>query len=145
MEMALERKPRPGSADAAFNSEAVSIMTAAYEAVLNELDLAERYDPVTLLIARRIFDLAREGERDVQRLVAVSLSNALAYRRLDDRVRDPLRVARTVLVGAVEAEHRRTAIGASPQNASNRTARRQFLPVDHTPPAARAATGPLVA
>jgi hypothetical protein len=82
----VERRHPPRSRNAAFNPETVAMMTAAYEAVLNKLDLADRYDPVTLLIARRIFDLAEEGERDVQRLVAVSLSNAFAYRRLNDRV-----------------------------------------------------------
>jgi hypothetical protein len=66
--MALERRPPPGSRDAAFNPETVAVMTAAYEAVLNQLDLVDRYDPVTLLVARRISDLAGEGERDVQRL-----------------------------------------------------------------------------
>jgi hypothetical protein len=86
-DMAAERRHPPRSRDAAFNPETVAMMAAAYEAVLNKLDLADPCDPVTLLISRRIFDLAEEGERDVQRLVAVSLSNALAYRRLNDHVR----------------------------------------------------------
>jgi hypothetical protein len=85
-EMAVERRHPPRSRNAAFTPETGAMITAAYEAVLNKLDLADQYDPVTLLISRRIFDLAEEGERDVQRLVAVSLSNAFAYRRLNDRV-----------------------------------------------------------
>jgi len=53
---------------AGFDEEAVKAMTTAYEAVLPELGLADRADPLTDLVARKIIALARTGERDPERL-----------------------------------------------------------------------------
>jgi hypothetical protein len=49
--------------EAAFNPEQVKQMTAAYETALRKLELVDRSDPVTELIARKIIEIARSGER----------------------------------------------------------------------------------
>ena len=40
----------------------------AFEGALLELQLNDREDPVTLTVARRIIELAKQGERDADRL-----------------------------------------------------------------------------
>ena len=49
--------------EAAFNPEQVERMMAAYEAALKKLKLVDRSDPVTELIASKIIEIARSGER----------------------------------------------------------------------------------
>jgi hypothetical protein len=43
-------------------------MTAAYEGVIGRLKLADRADPLTEIVARRIIDYAAAGERDPIRI-----------------------------------------------------------------------------
>jgi hypothetical protein len=59
----------------AFGPEVVAIMSSAYHAVLSDLGLADQEDSITLLVARRIIDLAAEGERDPERLRATTLAS----------------------------------------------------------------------
>lgn len=54
--------------DHAFGPEEVDILVAAYEGALAQLQLIAREDPATLLVAKRIIDLAKDGERDPIRL-----------------------------------------------------------------------------
>jgi hypothetical protein len=54
--------------DHAFGPEEIRILVAAYEDALAQLQLTRWEDPATLLVAKRIIDLAREGERDPMRL-----------------------------------------------------------------------------
>ena len=54
--------------DAAFDDQAVKAMTSAYEAALQDLGLADRSDPITEIVAHRIIELGRMGERDPDRL-----------------------------------------------------------------------------
>jgi hypothetical protein len=53
--------------EAAFDDVAVKAMTTAYEDVLRALALADRFDPLTQIIAEKIVQRARSGERDVVR------------------------------------------------------------------------------
>lgn len=53
---------------AAFDDRAVEALTSAYECALRELRLVDRTDPVTEIVAAKIIELARIGERDPQRL-----------------------------------------------------------------------------
>jgi len=50
--------------NASFGPEVVKAMTAAYEGVLRSLRLADRNDPVTVIIAKKIVDVAKTGLRD---------------------------------------------------------------------------------
>ncbi len=51
-----------------FEPEMIGRMTAAYEHALNVLGLADRNDPITDLLARKIIEIAEMGESDPDRL-----------------------------------------------------------------------------
>jgi hypothetical protein len=59
----------------AFEPEVVAIISSAYQAVLVELGLSDHEDKITLLVARRIIELASQGERDPDRLRAATLAS----------------------------------------------------------------------
>lgn len=59
--------------EAAFDADAVEVMGAAYEAALQLVMLRDRQDPLTELIASKIIELYRAGERDPPRLCAQAL------------------------------------------------------------------------
>ena len=46
----------------------ITILALAYENALRELRLVDREDPATLMVAHRIVDLAKQGERNPARL-----------------------------------------------------------------------------
>ena len=48
----------------AFSPEEVAVLTTAFEDTLNALGLVNRQDPAVTMVAKRIFELARGGERD---------------------------------------------------------------------------------
>ncbi len=54
--------------EAVFEPEAIERMTAAYEHALKMLQLTDRTDPLTELVARKIIEVAELGERDPDRL-----------------------------------------------------------------------------
>jgi hypothetical protein len=45
----------------------------AFEAALSKLGLVDRTDPATMAVAKLIIELAKEGERDPERLCALAL------------------------------------------------------------------------
>jgi hypothetical protein len=60
---------------AALDDEAVKAMTTAFEDALGELNLTDRSEPLTEIIAKRIIDCGQRGERDHSRLREVALTN----------------------------------------------------------------------
>jgi hypothetical protein len=59
-----------------FDAAAVKGMTAAYEAILVELELTDRTDPLTELVATKIIDHCRiTGECDPDRLCQLVLQD----------------------------------------------------------------------
>jgi hypothetical protein len=58
----------------AFDPEVVAIISSAFTDVFADLHLSDRDDAVALRVARRIIELAFQGERDPERLKAVTLS-----------------------------------------------------------------------
>jgi hypothetical protein len=56
-----------------FEPEEIEIMSAAYEDALSVLQLANRQDPITELVARKIIAVARSGERDPPRIRELAL------------------------------------------------------------------------
>ena len=56
--------------EASFDQPDIDRMTAAYETALKTLRLADRTDPLTELIAKKIIDVARHGERDPAHICA---------------------------------------------------------------------------
>jgi hypothetical protein len=59
---------------AAFDPEDISCMTTAYEDALVVLRLADRQDPITELVAKKIIEVSQQGERDPVRLREKALS-----------------------------------------------------------------------
>jgi hypothetical protein len=62
-----------------LSPEDVSRLAAAYEATLKALDLADRSDPITELVARKIIEIGQTGVRDplqISRLAVTDLSAA---------------------------------------------------------------------
>jgi hypothetical protein len=59
---------RPLLQDGVFSPEDVTALTTAFEDVLRSLGLVDRNDPAVLMVAKRIIELARHGERDPTRL-----------------------------------------------------------------------------
>jgi hypothetical protein len=54
--------------EAAFDPEEVQAIVAAYETALAKLGLKDRSDPAAEMVARKMVEIARDGERDPQRL-----------------------------------------------------------------------------
>ena len=59
--------------DGVFSPEVMTAMSAAFDDALNELKLADRDDPVAEIVARKIIEVARQGECDPARLSATAL------------------------------------------------------------------------
>jgi hypothetical protein len=63
--------PRPASRNFAFQPEQIRVIHGAFEAVCAKLQLSTGTgDRVTELVALRIIELARAGERNADRLTA---------------------------------------------------------------------------
>ena len=60
--------------DHSFTPEEADVLIGAFEDVLQTLRLTDRDDPVTLLVARTIVDLAKAGERDRSKLRDIALA-----------------------------------------------------------------------
>ena len=66
--------------NASFDPAAVTALRNAYEGVCAALQLADRTDPLTEVVAKRIIEHARRGERDPSRLCAVVLKELQSKR-----------------------------------------------------------------
>jgi hypothetical protein len=67
---------------AVFEPKAIEAMNTAFEAVCKTLQLLNRDDPLTQLVARTIIDVARSGEHEPQRIHDLAL---LALKEQDQR------------------------------------------------------------
>ena len=67
-------------ANGLFGPDEIKVMTAAYEGALVDLNVANRDDPLTELIAKAIVNVTATGERDPV-LVKARAINALGVRR----------------------------------------------------------------
>jgi hypothetical protein len=52
----------------AFDPETIKAITTAYERACSELQLVDRTDPLTELVAKTIITVAETGERDPERI-----------------------------------------------------------------------------
>ena len=73
--MAIYRLIEHGS----FGPDEISAMAAAYERALTDLQLIDRSDPLTELIAKSIVNVTATGERDPEKIKERAL-NALGLR-----------------------------------------------------------------
>jgi hypothetical protein len=62
----------------AFDPEAVTALTAAYQSVCLALGLIDRTDPLTQIVAKKIMQYATSGERDPIQLREIVLSDLKA-------------------------------------------------------------------
>lgn len=60
--------------ESVFEPEAIERMTTAYEQALKVLQLTDRNDPLTELVARKIIQFAEVGEIDPDRLCQRTLN-----------------------------------------------------------------------
>jgi hypothetical protein len=58
----------------AVDPEVVAIVSSAFHTVFAEIDLSDSDEVVALRVARRIINLAAQGERDPERLKAIVLA-----------------------------------------------------------------------
>jgi hypothetical protein len=61
--------------NSAFGPEDIKQLAAAYEDALRALELADRDDPVTQIVAQRIIDAAQTGVRDPLQLCALAIQD----------------------------------------------------------------------
>jgi hypothetical protein len=54
--------------DHSFDPDEVALLVGAFEGALADLGLTDREDRVTLIVAQKIIELAKDGERDPDRL-----------------------------------------------------------------------------
>jgi hypothetical protein len=59
----------------AFDEQSVKAMTAAYEAILVELGLTDRTDPLTTIVASKIITIYEMGECDPERICELALKD----------------------------------------------------------------------
>lgn len=59
--------------EAAFDADDIAIMSTAYEAALKLVRLVDRPDALTELLASKIIEVFRNGEREPSRLYAQAL------------------------------------------------------------------------
>ena len=57
----------------AFTPEEVKVLIDAFEDTLRTLKLVDREDPLTIMVAKIIVEMAKEGERDPARLRDLAL------------------------------------------------------------------------
>ena len=60
---------------AAFTPEDIAPMVTAYEDCLRILELADRTDPVTEIIAKKIIEIRQTGERDPVQIRRLALEH----------------------------------------------------------------------
>ncbi len=57
----------------ALDPEEIAGLAIAYEDALRTLELADRADPITTIVAERIIEAAKTGERDPAQLCAMAI------------------------------------------------------------------------
>jgi hypothetical protein len=68
---------RPGRLIDSFDPEVVEAMRTAYRMACEALQLKDRIDAMTDVVAKTIFEIAEAGETDPDRLCAVALRRLL--------------------------------------------------------------------
>ena len=64
------------SPTSSFDPEDIAKLSAAFEAALRKLGLADRSDPAAMAVAKLIIEFAKAGERDPERLCARALQQS---------------------------------------------------------------------
>jgi hypothetical protein len=56
-----------------FGPEEIAVLTDAYEGILRKLNLTDRNDPITEIIARKIIELGQRGVREAAQIVELAI------------------------------------------------------------------------
>jgi DNA integrity scanning protein DisA with diadenylate cyclase activity len=56
-----------------FGPEQIAVLTDAYERTLRKLNLVDRNDPITEMIARKIIELGQRGVREAKQLSELTI------------------------------------------------------------------------
>jgi hypothetical protein len=67
--MPIYRLLEPG----VFEPEQIATLANVFDDVLKTLGLADRSDPVTTMVARKVIEIAQTGERDPHRLKQLAI------------------------------------------------------------------------
>jgi hypothetical protein len=59
--------------DASFSPDEVIAMSTAFDNALKALKLTDRSDPLAEIVARKIIEIARLGERDPKRMAELAI------------------------------------------------------------------------
>ena len=54
--------------DSPFGPDEIAVLADAYERTLRKLNLVDRNDPITEMVARKVIELGQRGVREAQRL-----------------------------------------------------------------------------
>ena len=57
-----------------FSPEDITALATAFEDTLRTLRLSDRNDPIALMVAKKIIELAKQGEHNPERLRALVIS-----------------------------------------------------------------------
>jgi hypothetical protein len=63
----------PPPAELFAGPEEIAVLTDAYERTLRELQLVDRNDPITDMIAKKVIELGQRGVREAQQLSALAI------------------------------------------------------------------------
>jgi hypothetical protein len=58
--------------------EEIAVLTEAYEQTLKKLDLVDRSDPITQIVAKKIIEISQRGVRDPEQLSSLALKELRA-------------------------------------------------------------------
>jgi hypothetical protein len=58
--------------------EEIAVLTEAYELTLKKLDLVDRSDPITQIVAKKIIEVGQRGVRDPEQLSSHALKELRA-------------------------------------------------------------------
>jgi hypothetical protein len=58
--------------------EEIAVLTEAYELTLKKLDLVDRSDPITQIVAKKIIEVGQRGVRDPEQLSSLALKELRA-------------------------------------------------------------------
>jgi hypothetical protein len=59
--------------NSALGPEEIAVLTKAYEGTLRKLNLVDRNDPITEMIARKIIELGQRGVRQAELLIELAM------------------------------------------------------------------------
>jgi hypothetical protein len=73
--------------DVSFEPDDIETLMTAFDLALSKLELPDRQDPLAVVLAKFIIELAKEGERDPEKLCAGALAILRRQSAIIDKAR----------------------------------------------------------